>query len=81
MISSNIQTTACYILKPQARGSLLNAARRSVNSFYSDEHGIAIDQSWKIEQSKIFFAIPIIRAARQIPSYSDIEGKNVDYGL
>lgn len=78
-ITSNTQTMSCYVIKPNARGSLIKAARRSVDSLLPGGQPLAIDIAWKTEQKSIFFAIPIFRAVRQRASFSDIEKRNVEY--
>jgi hypothetical protein len=42
----------------------------------------AADQRWKqLQRRTLIFAIPRVRAARQRSSFSDIEGKEVSYGV
>jgi len=80
-ITSMTLTTACYVIKPHARNHLLEATRRSVESFLPGKQPFAIDAAWITTQKELFFAIPIRRAARQMASYSNIQMQAVDYGV
>lgn len=81
-ISSDIQTTACYVVKPDAVSGLLDAARTSIAGFRAGNLvGAAIDQVWKSFQREVFFAVPRRRMVVQMPSHSDIEGQWKNYGV
>lgn len=83
-VTSNTQTLACYVAKPAA-------IRLLRTSFYESAQRIqegkplgrfAADQHWKkLQRRRLIFAIPLNRAARQRPSFSDIEGREVSYGV
>jgi hypothetical protein len=83
-VTTNIATTACYVAKGRAmrllRDSFLDSAKLI-------EEGkplglAAADQRWKkLQRRTLIFAIPRVRAARQRNSFSDIEGKEVSYGV
>ncbi len=81
-ISTGVQTTACYVVKAQALDKLLVAFEKSIRRL---ERGwspqmAAIDITWKSSQrSKLIFAFPEEKMARQRPSYSDIERRWVAY--
>ena len=83
MITSDTQTTSCYIVKPQAIGMVLGCALKSVCHLSLGEPGydFAIDQVWKELQSEIYFALPKDPYAVQRPSFSDIENSYQNYGL
>ncbi len=80
-ISSNIQTMACYILKPNILNEFIGMANVSIQALTDgkSEENYAIDQVWKRLQKKIIFAFPKKRVVIQRPSYSDIRNVNVDY--
>ena len=80
-ITSHTLTTACYLIKPSARDALLTAARRSVESFKIEKNHLPIDVAWLREQKNIFFSIPVIRAAQQRSSFSDIKNEDVEYNM
>lgn len=81
-IGNAIQTTSCYVVKARsvpliAHSASKSAARLSAGKSYERN---AFDQIWKKnQQGKLFFAVPNARVARQRPSFSDIEKKNVTY--
>ena len=81
LITSNVQTTACYLFKPYMIYPLLSSAAASVSGLSRGEipKHYAIDIVWKTLQLKYTFAIPHIKVARQYPSYSDIEKHHADY--
>jgi hypothetical protein len=81
-ITSNTQTTSCYIAKGHIRESLLNIFSLSVDLLSRDidkQFGTAIDMVWKDLQKKYVFAITKKRLLFQGESLSDIENKIVDY--
>lgn len=83
-VTSDTQTTACYLLKPRAKKRLISSFRRSANLLargYPDSVA-APDQIWKKTQRRnLVFAVPLVRLAKQRASFSDIEGRWVDYGV
>ncbi|WP_162561674.1 hypothetical protein [Yoonia vestfoldensis] len=82
-ITSDTQTTSCYILKAHMIPSMLEIAEISTAKLLRGEPVPigAIDIVWKKLQKTVFFALAVPRAAKQIPSYSDIERKLMDYRL
>lgn len=82
-ISSNIQTMACYVIKPHVLNEFIKMANVSIEALNAgkSEEIYAIDQVWKRLQNKYIFALPIERAVIQRPSYSDIRNVNVDYNV
>jgi glycosyl transferase family 25 len=78
-LTSNTQTTSCYVLKGHMRDPLLVTARGSIASFTSRRRGVHIDRAWKGLQRRWFFAIPRFRAVVQRASFSDVEGRFVEY--
>ncbi len=82
-ISSEIQTMACYAVKPDAVPGLIDAARTSIARFRAGERYVfaAIDQVWKSFQREVFFAVPRRSMVVQLPGESDIEGEWRDYGV
>lgn len=83
IISSKIKTTACYLIKPRVLPCLQQTALFSYNNLKAGKPNrkYAIDVAWQKAQEKFIFGIPQPRAARQIPSHSDITNTYVDYGL
>jgi glycosyl transferase family 25 len=83
-ITSNTQTLACYVAKASALDLLKDSFFESAQLI---EEGrplgvVAADQHWKrLQRRGLIFAIPRKRAARQRPSFSDIEGQEVSYGV
>ena len=83
MITSDTQTTSCYILKAAAIAEVLGCMRFSVENLSRGGAGFdyAIDRVWKRAQRQMFFALTKDHFARQRPSFSDIEQNYQDYGL
>lgn len=83
-ITSNTQTLACYVAKAAAVHLLRDSFFESAQLI---QHGkplglVAADQHWKkLQRRTLIFSIPRKRAARQRPSFSDIEGQEVSYGV
>jgi hypothetical protein len=81
-LTSDTQTTSCYVVKPYMKEFLLRNFELSINLFV---HGIdrvykpEIDLVWKVLQKKYNFVIPKERYAFQIESFSDIEKRIVNY--
>lgn len=82
-ITSDTQTTACYILKPHMVKPMMHTALRSVAGLQQtgDSTVFAIDIVWKALQQTTIFSVPLARAAIQSESYSDIEQKITNYGV
>ena len=83
MITSDMQTMSCYILKTSAIAELLDCTRFSVENLSRGGAGFdyAIDRVWKRLQRQMFFALTKDHFARQRPSFSDIEQSHQNYGL
>lgn len=80
-VANHIQTTSCYVMKPQAVPILAAAAARATHKM---SRGVpfaraSFDRVWKVEQQRLLFAIPMERAVQQRPSFSDVEGRDVAY--
>ena len=82
-VTSDTQTTSCYVIRERVRNDLCRIAAKSVELLRQGvrEDRAAIDRVWKDLQRSVFFAIPNERAASQITSFSDIKGKVVNYGV
>lgn len=78
-ITSNTQTTSCYVLKRHMKVPCLAVARRSAESFHRRRRGVPIDQAWKALQRRWFFVIPRVRPVQQRASFSDVERRFVEY--
>lgn len=81
-IGAAILTTAAYIVKPRARKALAKAFRRSSSRLRSGipSHLAAADVSWQgAQRTKLTFAVPSKKIARQRASFSNIERRWVDY--
>lgn len=74
-VSSDIQTTACYVVKASAISGLIRSTQVSIASFHAKRRyaASAIDRVWKRFQGEVFFAVPRRRVVIQMPSHSDIE--------
>lgn len=79
-------TTSGYIIKIKYIPELLKIWEKDMNSLLNDSkinrgfESRAIDQSWKkLQKDKWYTTNPII--GKQMASYSDIEQKQVDYGV
>lgn len=83
-ISDDVQTTSCYVLKESARDVVRLEFQKSVKKISAGRsvRKFALDQQWKtVQRRKLIFAVTNQRVAKQRPSFSDIEGRFVDYGL
>lgn len=81
-LTSDTQTTACYIVKPHMKTVLLENFKLSVKLLENkidNQYGVAIDEVWKVLQKKYNFVLPKKRFAHQRESYSDIMNRVVDY--
>lgn len=81
-IGNAIQTTSCYVLKATSVPVIANSASKSAARLRAGKsyERNALDQIWKKEQQgRLFFAVPNEQVARQRPSFSDIEKRNVTY--
>lgn len=84
LLSSDIQTMSCYIVKPHMRQLLINNFSQSIKMLEAgvdSQYNVAVDQVWKVLQKKYNFAILKKRFSYQGKSYSDIEKKIVNYKL
>lgn len=80
-MSSDIQTTAAYIVKPAHVAELISIFEESVSRLNSPKpkRSAALDKVWKNLQRRRVFAIPHKPYAIQRPSYSDIIGAKASY--
>lgn len=80
-ISSDIQTTAAYVVKPESIAELLKVYGESVIRLSSGVpvHRASIDTVWKKMQRRHPFALPRKTCVIQRPGYSDIQGAAVNY--
>jgi len=81
ILTSNTQTTSCYVIKPYMRNILLANFSSSVTRLKQGESEptASIDQVWKELQSTYHFVVPSIRLLIQRESYSDILHEHVNY--
>lgn len=75
------QTTTGYIVKTQFVPILIDICKKSVEKLLrkEDPNRWALDQAWKQLQLKHVFIYFLGIYAGQLPGYSDIERRNVDY--
>ena len=81
-LSSDTQTTSCYVVKRQAAKVLLRNFRRGEARLRkSGQYSrFAIDIYWKrLQRGRLVFCVPSKRLVMQRPSFSDIEKVWVDY--
>ena len=78
---SNCQTTTAYIVKENYYDTLINHWEEGLQKLIetNDSPNYALDQYWKILQKKDNFILITPIKVVQRESYSDIEGKNVNY--
>lgn len=83
MITSDTQTTSCYIVKTHVINELTLSAEKSVTLLAQGlpEQKAAIDVVWKEVQRHVCFAIPNKRAAIQYESYSDVQKTKTSYNV
>jgi glycosyl transferase, family 25 len=81
--STYFRTSAAYLVrgtyKPTLVKNLNTSWKRLANGTIPRQ--AALDQSWHDLQVKDRWYVGVPRIAHQRPSYSDIENKNVDYGV
>ena len=75
------QTTSSYIIHQKYINTLLKLWESSLNPDNSASKTCAIDQSWKKLQKKDNWISTKPLLGKQMPSYSDIEKKKVDYNV
>ena len=79
------QTASGYIIRKDYMIKLKEFWKNELNRFLKQDkpfgHNNAIDQSWKKLQKKDFWVLSNPILGKQAPSYSDIENKNVNYGV
>jgi hypothetical protein len=82
-ISTEIQTTAAYVVKGGALRDLRAAMGDSIERLRAGEppEKAACDIVWMGIQKKRFFAVPRTRMAIQRAGYSDIQQEHTDYGV
>lgn len=81
-LSSDTQTTSCYVVKRRAARVLLRNFKRGqfLLSTWPNDPRFAIDIYWKhLQWGRLVFCVPSTRLAIQRPSFSDIEKAWVDY--
>lgn len=81
-LTSDTQTTGCYIVKPHMKKALIDNFSLSITMLEAgvdNQYKVAIDKVWKLLQKKYNFVIPKKRFAYQRESFSDIENRVVDY--
>ena len=78
---NNCQTTTAYIVKQSYYDKLINHWKEGLDKLIetNDHTKYALDQYWKILQKKDNFILITPLNVVQKESYSDIEGKNVNY--
>jgi len=95
--TKDVQTTSSYIVKTKFRKILLefwkslytsmelgidhDSKEIYINLDVFKNHYESTDQSWKVLQQSHIFVIPKTRCVIQRPSYSDIEQRDVEYGV
>jgi glycosyl transferase family 25 len=83
-LTNNTQTTACYVVKGTAVETLIRCFEESASMLEAgvNPEKAAIDMHWKkYQQKQLLFAVPLITAAIQRPSFSDVENRFVKYGI
>ena len=82
-LANNIQTAACYIVKPSAMTALQESFEASVTSLEAGGpwSRYANDQLWKrLQNGRTYFCIPRVPLAGQRAGFSDIAMKDTFYG-
>ena len=82
-LTSDTQTTSCYVVKQRAAKALARNLRRGVSllSRTGKISRYALDIYWKrLQGGRLVFCVPTKRLALQRPSFSDIQNGWVDYG-
>lgn len=83
-ITTNAQTTACYVVKPSAIPAIRAIFSDATGRMIAENGGRAlpIDKAWKsLQGTALMFAVPTTTLALQRPGWSDIEHRHVDYGV
>lgn len=82
-LTSNVQTTACYAIKPCALPALVASAELSISLLSQGfpDKVAALDIVWKTIQTHMWFAVSSPVRAVQIESYSDIQNKICNYSV
>ena len=83
-ITNSLQTASCYLVKRRALPALRMNLGEAVTKLVAggSPERFANDIHWKkLQQRELVFCYPAKRIARQRASFSDIENKQVDYGL
>lgn len=81
-LTSDTQTTSCYVLKPSAVPLILKSFERSLEMLLAGgaANKWTIDVLWKkLQRDSMVFAIPQVQIARQVASFSDVQNRWVDY--
>ena len=82
-ITSDTQTTSCYLVKDTILSDLLKNINESISELQNNrpERRSAVDMKWKTLQKIYFFAVPTKTVVTQLASYSGIRKKFVDYDV
>jgi len=83
-VTADTATAACYVVKTASIDTLKDSFSEAARLIQEGKPIglVAIDQYWKkLQRRKLVFAVPQKRAVRQRPSFSDIEGHDVFYGV
>lgn len=82
-ITSDTQTTSCYLVKDTILSDLLKNINESISELQNNrpERRSAVDMKWKTLQKIYFFAVPTKTVVTQLASYSDVRKKIVDYDV
>ena len=80
-IGDSFHTTLGYAVKPRAIRHLINSFETSAHllEIGLNRNKVAIDIWWTLVQKRLRFASTLEPILSQLPGYSDIEGKNVNY--
>lgn len=83
-LTNDTQTASCYVVKPRARRALELQFGKGAKLLARGHPAWAAanDIVWKrLQRTSLAFAIPRVPLAKQRESFSDVEGKVVDYGV
>jgi GR25 family glycosyltransferase involved in LPS biosynthesis len=76
-----IQTAACYLVKRRVAEELIDIWLAGIEQLRrgGSRNRYILDKAWVPLQSKRVFLVPVVRAAGQRESYSDLQGRVVSY--
>jgi hypothetical protein len=77
------QTTSAYIVSERVYDKLIGVFKEAIDKLIETKNynAWAADQAWKRLQPELNWYAFKPSIGRQMPSFSDIENKNVDYGV